>query len=81
MLDRALRAVQIEAFWPVWADAARQVRVTCPAAAYGGVSGGVQDSHVDLRTGTGQTVRSLSVSTLTDRRDIACDITLPSRCG
>jgi len=35
-----LAAVQIEAFWPVWADAAD-----------GGVSGAVQDSHIELRSG------------------------------
>jgi len=35
-----LAAVQIEAFWPVW-------------AAFGGLSGAVQDSHIELRSGAG----------------------------
>jgi len=34
-------ALQTEAFWPVW------------AAACGGVSGAVQDSHIELRIGAG----------------------------
>jgi hypothetical protein len=42
MLDRALRPCRSGAFWPVWAD-----------AAYGGVSGAVQDSHIELRSGAG----------------------------
>jgi hypothetical protein len=36
--------------------------------------GQFRGSHIDLRSGADQTIRSLSVSRLTNRRDIACDI-------
>jgi hypothetical protein len=34
----------------------------------------VQAGHIDPRSGAGQAIRSLSVSRLTNRRDIACDL-------